>query len=315
MSVTDGVYTPDKTPKKHPRIKPEAASYADRNRGNMEKWFDYSGQDSYESPRPAGRVVTEEGRRNADLNKGCMSDIMGGYADPPIQRPIHPRAVKGEASEIANHNKGDAIKDLMDNYGHLALDEKPVHKVHGHDAEEYAERNHGTIDKLMNNYGQLTPDQPPPQKVSYGGEEVAEKYKGAGMGPLLRMEGEQTQKEPKIGKLHQTSQGPGWDEDAPAVRTRPEAEAIAEKQQSEFVGNLMRGEVDPLTVRETKIPAQLQESMTPRPQTSPLRTRPEAMQYYNKNQSSEMSAIMHGETNTSTPMKKTNRMMMKSEDW
>lgn len=47
------------------------------------------------------------------------------------------------------------------------------------------------------------------------------------------------------------------------MRTRPEAEAIADKQQSEFVGNLMKGEVNPPTVRETKIPAHMQESVTP----------------------------------------------------
>ncbi|XP_045201065.2 uncharacterized protein LOC123554783 [Mercenaria mercenaria] len=315
MTTINGEYTPSPTPKPHPRVTAEAASYADRNRGNMEKWFDYSGTDSYQSPRPAGRTVTEEGRRNAEQNKGSMSNIMGGYADPPLQRTVHPRAVKGDGSEIANQSKGGAMKELMDNYGHLSLDEKPVHKVHGHDAEEYAERNHGTMDKLMNNYGQLSPEQPPPQKVSYGGEEVAEKYRGAGMGPLLRMEGQKTPQEPKIGKLHQTSEGPGWDEDPPAVRTRPEAEAIADKQQSEFVGNLMRGEVNPPTVREPKLGPQMQESVTPRPQTSPLRTRPEARQNYNKNQSSEMSAIMHGDTVNATPTRKSNRMMMKSEDW
>lgn len=246
MTTIDGEFIPSPTPKPHPRIKPEASTYAERNRGSMEKWFDYSGNDSYESPRPAGRSVTDEGRRNAELNKGSMSGIMGGYADPPLQRTVHPRAVKGEASEIANQNKGGAMKDLMDNYGKLSVDEKPAQKVHGADAEEYAERNQG------------------------------------------------------------------WDEEPPAVRTRPEAEEIYDKQNGEMVGNLMRGEVAPPTVRETKIPPQLQESTTPRPQTA---TRPEARQYLQKNQSSDMSAIMHGETGVSSPVKKQNRMMMKSEDW
>jgi len=45
--------------------------------------------------------------------------------------------------------------------------------------------------------------------VSYGGEEVAAKYKGAGMGPLLRMEGQKSPHENKQGQLHQTSQGAG----------------------------------------------------------------------------------------------------------
>ena len=52
-----------------------------------------------------------------------------------------------------------------------------------------------------------------------------------------------------------------------------------------------------------------------RPQTSPLRTRPEAMHNFHKNQSSEMSAIMHGQADGGTPVRKVNRMMQRSEDW
>lgn len=209
MTTIDGEYIPSPTPKPHPRVKPEASSYAERNRGNLERWFDYSGNDSYESPRPAGRAVTTEGQRNANLNKGSMSELMGGYADPVPQRAIHPRAVKGEAAEIAEQSKGGAMKNLIDNYGKMSLDTPPAPKVHGENAEEYAERNQGTVNNLMNNYGHLTPDQPPAQKVSYGGEEVAEKYRGAGMGPLLRMEGQKTPQEAKIGPLHKESVGAG----------------------------------------------------------------------------------------------------------
>lgn len=209
MTTVDGEYIPSPTPKPHPRVKPEASSYAERNRGNMERWFDYSGNDNYESPRPIGRAVTNEGKRNADLNKGSMSELMGGYADPVPQRVIHPRAVKGEAAEIAEQSKGGAMKNLIDNYGKMSVDTPLAPKVHGNEAEEYAEKNHGTVNNLMNNYGHLTPEAPPAQKVSYGGEDVAEKYKGAGMGPLLRMEGQKTPHEDKQGTLHKESQGPG----------------------------------------------------------------------------------------------------------
>lgn len=209
MTTIDGEYIPSPTPKAHPRVKPEASSYAERNRGNMERWFDYSGNDGYESPRPVGRAVTSEGQNNAEMNKGCMSELMGGYANPVPERTVHPRAVKGEAAEIAEQSKGGAMKNLIDNYGNMSIDQPKAHKVHGAEAEEYAERNHGTVNKLMDNYGNLTPEHPPPQKVSYGGEEVAEKYKGAGMGPLLRMEGQKTPHEPKQGHLHQESQGAG----------------------------------------------------------------------------------------------------------
>ncbi|WAR27428.1 hypothetical protein MAR_013132, partial [Mya arenaria] len=260
MTTVNGEYFPDPSPKPHPRVKPEAESYAERNRGNMERWFDYSGDDGYNSPRPVGRAVTDEGRRNANTNKGCMSDIMGGYADPVPQRTIHPRAVTGEASDIAQQSQGGAMKNLIDNYGNMSVEARHGPKVHGYEAEEYAERNHGTVNKLMDNYGNLTPDHPPPQKLGLGGDVVAERHNGAGMGPLLRMEGQRTQQEGKTGVLHQESQGAG------------------------------------------------------RPQSSPYRTRPEAMTNYQKNQASEMSAIMHGQSSANTPARRNNRMMMKSED-
>ena len=211
MSTVNGEYTPSPTPKPHPRIKPEAASNAERNRGNVERWFDYSQNESYESPRAQGRSVTTEGQMNADLNKGSMNKIMGGYADPPVQRNIHPRGVQGDAVDIANQNKGAGMKDLIDNYGRLDVaDGNHAPKVHGDDALEYAERNRGTVNNLMNNYGNLTPDQPPPHKVGYGGEEVAARHTGAGMGPIMRMEGERSPMEPRQGMLHQQSQGAGY---------------------------------------------------------------------------------------------------------
>jgi len=209
MTTVNGEYIPSPTPKAHPRIRPEGSSYAERNRGTMERWFDYSGNDSYESPRPAGRAVTGEGQKNAQLNKGSMSDVMGGYADPVPQRTVHPRAVKGEAAEIAHQSKGGAMKDLIDNYGKMGVDPQPAHKVQGHDAEEYAQRNYGSVNKLMDNYGNLTPDQPPPHKLGLGGDVVAEKHTGANMGPLLRMEGQKTPHDPKISRLHQVSEGAG----------------------------------------------------------------------------------------------------------
>lgn len=80
------------------------------------------------------------------VNHGVMDEMMGGYPDPPVAAPIHPRAVKGEAAEIAESNKGAGMRDLLDNYGNLTLDnDKPAPKVKGDEASEYAERNHGKV--------------------------------------------------------------------------------------------------------------------------------------------------------------------------
>lgn len=315
MTTINGEYFPSPDPKPHPRVKPEAEAYAQRNRGGMEKWFDYDQNTTYESPRPVQRLGNDEARRNAEINKGCMSSLMGGYADPPANRTIHPRGVKNEGAEMAEANKGGAMKNLLANYGNLGISDRPAPKVKGGDAEEYAERNHGTVDKLMGGYGKMPISPAPAPKVSYGGEEVAEKYQGKGMGPILRMEGQQVESEPKISKLHQESNGPGWDEDAPAHRTRPEAEEIVEKNTETQADKLMRGEVAPPTVREVKLPKHLQESDTPRIPDAPPRTRPEAMNIYQKQNHSDMGAIMRGESAGPGHMSPRRNRNQRSEDW
>lgn len=302
----------------HHRIKPEAEEFANRNRGTMDKWFDYSQNQRYESPRPGERLRTEEAKKVAEVNKGVMNECMGGYADPPVKKPIHPRSVKAEAAEMAERGKGGAMKDLMVNYGNMNLEEgRQGPKVKGMDAEEYAERNKGTVSKLMNNYADVPlPEQPAP-KVYYGGEEVLDKYQGKDMGPMLRMEGRLPQHEPKVSRLHKESEGPGWDENPPAVRARPEGDRVADKYHDQHVKNLkvMDMEAPPPTVRPTKVPVHLQESGTPRPKTSPTRTRPEGRFSYQKNQSSEMFSIMKGESNQASTPRKVNRMMQRSENW
>ncbi|XP_069104792.1 uncharacterized protein [Argopecten irradians] len=317
MTTIDGEYFPSGTPKPHPRVRPEAEEYANRNRGGMDKWFDYSQNSNYESPRPMERLRSDDARRNATTNKGCMGELLGGYADPPMERKVHPRGVTGDAADIAQNNKGGAMRNLIENYGNMSVEAQPVPKVKGEYAEEYAERNHnGKMETLINHYGTLTPDQAPAPKVSYGGEEVAEKYKGAGMGPLLRQEDEHYYQEPKVSKLHQASEGPGWDENPPAYRMRPEAEGIAEKNTETNSDKLMRGEVLPPTVRTPKLPLHMQESESPRPVTSPLRTRPEGLNNFQRNQNgSEMAAIMRGENTNSSVPKKMNRNLVRSELW
>ena len=291
----------------------EAEQNAMRGRGRLDQFFDQEVNRNYSSPRPQGRTVTSDGEKYAQTNKGCMSEFMAGYCDPPMERKIHPRGVGGEAMENVQNNKGGAMKNLIDNYGNLGVQDQPQPKVKGYEAEEYAERNKGTMNKLLNTYV-LTPGAPPAPKVYYEGQDIQEKSQGKGMGPLLRLEGQRSEREPKISKLHQRSEGPGWDEDPPAVRMRPEAEQIAAKYNETQLDKVVRGEVAPPTARSPKLPRHMKEAATPRPQTSPLRTRPEAMANYTKHRSSEMGAIMRMESTAAYTPRKINRNM-RSEEW
>ncbi|XP_071084594.1 uncharacterized protein [Haliotis cracherodii] len=321
MSVNgDSEYVP--SPRPHPRVRPEAMSNAERNRGGIEKWFDYSDNiNNYSSPRPGVRNVSAEAQKIADINKGSMNNMMQGYPDPPIQRQIHPRGVSGEAAEVANSNKGAEMRRLIDNYGNLEVSDRPGMKVKGSDAEEYAVRNNGTVNNVMNNYGNHPMSPAPPAKLGLGGEEVAVKHKGAGMGPLLRMEEKRSPKDIKISSLHQQSEG-GWDEIPPHHRLRPEAEQIASKNSMDSMGDIMAMAVSPggqspaqSPANKKSVPKHMMTTEDRRPKTSPVRTRPEAMQNYQRNRNCEMAAIMRGESQTSTPQRKNNRMLQRSENW
>lgn len=74
-----------------------------------------------------------------------MDEMMGGYADPPIQRQIHPRGIKPEATAIAEANKGDGMRVVLEDYASLDIHEPTGPKVHGAEAKEYADRNHGQV--------------------------------------------------------------------------------------------------------------------------------------------------------------------------
>lgn len=314
----DGEYTP--SPRPHPRVKPEAAAYAERNRGTMERWFDYSDNvDNYNSPRPGERLRSETARKVAEANKGCMGELMGGYPDPVIQQPIHPRSIKPEAAEIAEANKGGVMKDLIVNYGNMDLEDRPAPKVKGTEAAEYAERNHGNVDHIINNYGVVTPPERPAPKVSYGGQENLDKAQGAGMGPILRMEGSKTPKEAKQGRLHQESIGGGWDEMPPANRMRPEGEGWAIKNSNDSMFGIMRSDnpPEPAQQRQTKKLPHMEETPSPKTNGNPPRTRPEGMSNYHRaHNQTEMAAILRGEGDNrpSTPQRNV-RHLARSELW
>lgn len=188
----------------HPRMHQEAHDYAERNRGDSEKWFDYTG--TYDHPKPKERIITEEAKKNAETNKGSMKDIMGGYADPPVQRQLHPRGVRSEASVTAEASKGGAMKDLMDNYGHAGDAERPAPKLKGESAQENAEKNNGVVDNLINNYGNLEVSDRPAPRLGHGGDEIAKRHEDtSGMGSIMRMEAAPNPKETKVSRLHQES--------------------------------------------------------------------------------------------------------------
>ncbi|CAG5123873.1 unnamed protein product [Candidula unifasciata] len=285
-----------------PTFKPEAARVHEDGRENYERsikpsgWYtDNSLSNEY---KPDVRLRSDTARDIAVKNRGCMQDNLQGYADPPVVKSIHPRGIKPEARRIAEVNKGLELKCLLDNYGKLANEPRPGPKVYGSEAEEYKEREHGSTKFLLNHFSTdpiPVSEMPPPHRLRLGGEEIAEKHKGEQMGPIMRLEGKRTPKEPKISRLHQESTGSGWDEAPPHHRIRPEAEQIAQKNSADSINEIiLQNGFTPPQRKAAKILKHLTESPTTR-KTPPHRVRLDGVEIMEKamNQT-EMSAIMHG---------------------
>jgi len=195
--------------------------------------------------------------------------------------------------------------------------------VKGCEAEEYKEREKGSK-YLMNHYStEPIPanEQPPPARLGLGGDAVAEKHQGKGMGPLLRLEGKKSAREVKQGKLHQTSTGSGWDEAPPQNRMRPEGEDIAVKNSSDSVNDIiLQNNVSPPQRKDPKVLKHMTESESPRraPQQRVVGDGIRNMEKANNHD--EMSAIMHGSPNANPARPTSGRRAMpahlqRSELW
>lgn len=256
-------------------------------------------------PSRGPRVKGGAAEENAARNRGVMSEsISGGYHNPPPQRNIHARAVKGEGAAIAAGNKGGGMKNLIENYGNLGIEPCPGPKVKGSEAEEYAEREKGS--KYIMNHYSPNPipgnEMPRPARLGLGGGDVAEKHKGNGMGPLMRLEGQKSHRDPKQGKLHMTSNCGGWDETPPASRMRPEGEGIAQKNSEDHMNEIMlQNTASPPQRSQSKMLNHMKESESPR-NTPKQRVHHDGIRNMEKACNREdMSAIMHGSPSGGQP--------------
>ncbi|KAH9488318.1 hypothetical protein Btru_063772 [Bulinus truncatus] len=283
----------------NPRVHVEGREYYERNYKSSD-WFGHDNSVTSD-PKPEARLRTEAARENAIKNRGSMDENLQGYANPPLVRNIHPRGVKGDAKDIAEGNKGDGMKNLIENYGNLEVSPRPIPKVKGSDAEEYLQRQHGSTKVLLNHFSTdpvPSSELPPKPRLGIGADEIADRHKGERMGPLMRLEGTKTPREPKVGRLHQQSQNGGWDEIPPQHRMRPEGETIAQKNSADSISNIMQTNHElPQKKTPTKVLQHLSESPSGRkaPQN---RVRLDGVRNMEKARNQEeMSAIMHGSPN------------------
>lgn len=277
----------------------------EEGRGNYERntkaadWFAHGNAQA--DPKPEARLRSDAARDNALKNRGSLGENMGGYANPPAERVLHPRAVKPEAQANAGGHQGGSMKNLMENYGNLEVSPRPGPKVKGSEAEEYKQREQGSTKILLDHYSTdpiPAVEQPPPPRLGHGAAEIADKHTGEKMGPLMRLEGKSSPREPKVGPLHQTSSGNSWDEIPPQHRMRPEGEDIAKKNSADSIGDILLQNNTAIPQRkEGKVLKHLEESPI-RNKIPPNRVRCGGLENLERARNrEEMSAIMHGSPN------------------
>lgn len=299
MSGQTGEYVP--SPRPNPRLRPEGAAYAERNRGTMERWFDYSDTFSNaDGNKAAGTAAAGDGVARTEVEEtGTV------HQDQSVEGGHHDQIPGGEA----------AVGDVTEKCSQLSM-----HSTPAEEAREYALRNRGQMDHVINNYRASPPppisqDAPPPtvtQGTETGPPPPASPTHDAPQSP---------RDSARQRSLHQESQGRTWEESRPAPRIRPDGESIALKNSSDSMFDIMRSDSSSPQSSPAKTPVRSnrnsQEIITPTQPASQPRTRPgDGLKNYERaHDQSEMAAILRGEGDTRSAQPRNIRHLQRSELW
>ncbi|XP_048747392.1 uncharacterized protein LOC125659693 [Ostrea edulis] len=145
------------TPRKAPRVRPEAEEFACKSKGSLELFG--SGTPRYipKTPRNETRCQTEDGRRNHDIGRnGTVSCLLNGSATPRPEPAPGPR-VKPEAEEIAGHHKGKSTSELFNSYGRLPTSARKEPRVKPEATETAEKSSGGFMRNLMHEPNKIPP--------------------------------------------------------------------------------------------------------------------------------------------------------------
>ncbi|KAL8585911.1 hypothetical protein ACOMHN_061072 [Nucella lapillus] len=294
------------SPRPNPRLRPEGAAYAERNRGTMERWFDYTDNGS------------SGGKANGTSGGGQYGSQVPWAQSEEIPENAKKSMTTGQGGRVGEGLMADsleegAMQDLMQKSSELSLS-----SVRGpaEEAKEYAERNRGTMDHIINNYGVSTPPQNPPQNPWGAQESTSTGTQGpeteAPHPPAAEPQS------PRQRTLHQESQGRTWDESRPAPRIRPDGESIAMKNTADSMFGIMNNNDASAQAAPHHPSRQNEESSTEPQSASQPRARPgDGMKNYEKaHDQSEMAAILRGEGDSKRGTSARNiRHLQRSELW
>lgn len=243
------------TPRKAPRVRPEAEEFASKSKGSLELFGSGTPRPIPPTPRCETRCQTEEGKRNFQLGKnGTVSGLLNGSATPRPEPAPGPR-VKPEAEEIADHHKGKSTSQLFNSYGRLITSARREPRVKPEASETAEKSSGGYMRNLMHDPTQIPssarkePRVKPEASVtaSMEGRGMMKNLRGFGTPlssravPRVKPEAEEIAEQHKGGRmdslLHKYGNNP---RDVPnAPRVKPEGEEMANLDKGGRMSRLM----------------------------------------------------------------------------
>ncbi|XP_061192874.1 uncharacterized protein LOC133201092 [Saccostrea echinata] len=208
------------TPRKAPRVRPEAEEFANKNKGSLNLFGSGTPKPIPQTSRSETRCQTEEGKRNHEHGKnGTVSCLLNGSATSQPEYALCPR-VKPEAENIAEHHKGKSTSELFSNHGRLPASARKEPRVKP-EATETAKKSSG---EFMRN---LMHD---PSKIPQSGRKVP-RVKSEASTTANREGAEMMKNLQRFGTPLSNRMPP---------RVKPEAEEIAEKHQGGCMSSILQ---------------------------------------------------------------------------
>ena len=243
------------TPRKAPRVRPEAEEYANKNKGSLELFGSGTPRPIPATPRCETRCQTEDGVKNFHLGRnGTVSGLLNGSATPRPD-PAPGSRVKPEAEEIADHHKGKSTGQLFNSYGKLPTSARKEPRVKPEASETAEKSSGGFMRNLMHDPQQIPPSARKEPRVkpeasvtaSMEGREMMKNLRGFGTPlssravPRVKPEAEEIAEQHKGGRmsslLHKYGNNP---RDVPnAPRVKPEGEEMANLDKGGRMDRLM----------------------------------------------------------------------------
>ncbi|KAK7090721.1 uncharacterized protein [Littorina saxatilis] len=150
------------TPRRAPRVRPEAEEFASKNAGSINLFSDEKNKHIVTGPPPSPRCLTNEAKQNYQKGrKGQVSGLLGGGGPmPAVDKAPAPR-VKPEAQDIAEHHKGSGMMGLIANDSRRPQSARSAPRVKV-EASENAELGRGDRMNCLMHDAKKLPDTPKP---------------------------------------------------------------------------------------------------------------------------------------------------------